>query len=662
MRLDAVVVINDESLEFLMDGGPLFPGVPVVAYTSRRPESLSGQPVTGLWLGEQMRSTVDLALTLHPGTERVVVIGGPAASAASLQKEAAIQLAPLRNRVQIQFLMNLGFDQLLARVATLPERTVILYLRVTANVIGAHVPSFEALARIAGVARVPIYGISDTYVGRGIVGGQVQTTAASAEALARITRQVIGGSRDLGFARAPTATVFDWRQLRRWNVDERKLPPGSQVLFREISALERYWWGVMAGLSVMGVQAVTIGALLVQRRRRRRADHERRRLLTLMRQEHEARHASEARNTAMLRAMPDVMYLVRRDGTYLDYYARDVRDMCIPPGQLAGRTLSELLPADLAATFMRAIESLSSPESVAVVEYQFPRGEHMGHFEARIVCCGNDAVLAIVRNVTDRRLAEQRLQHAQNEIAHLSRLNALGELAASLTHEVSQPLSAIAVNTRACLRWLDAPTHDENDIRDALRDVAEDSQRAADVIRRVRSLFRKQPVQSVPVDVNGVIGDVISLTRRRIEEAHIRFTVDLPDGLPIVLADPVQLRQVVLNLVMNGIDALAAVPPPERTLEVSSMRNDEGTIVVTVRDTGVGFDASKLEQMFDPVYTTKMDGIGIGRSISRSIVEAHGGRLWATALTPHGAMFQFTLSVSAAAPCQPADLTHVRVA
>src|SRR5215467_5736332 len=256
----------------------------------------------------------------------------------------------------------------------------------------------------------------------------------------------------------------------------------------------------------------------------------------------------------------------------------------------------------------------------------------------------------VARDVTQQKRAEEELRErerryrdAQVELAHVTRVITLGELAASIAHEINQPLAAIVADADASLNWLAKPDPDLEMIRSALEGIAKDGNRAGEVIRRIRQLAAKSGPQKVPLDVNGVISDVIPLLRNQVQTHHVSLRMDLPPALPAVLADRVQLQQVIINLLMNAIESMASVDDRLRELVISSRVDDGDQVVVTVQDAGVGIDPSKADQLFNAFFTTKPGGMGMGLSISRSIIEAHGGRFWATANASHGATFHFVL-------------------
>ena len=253
-----------------------------------------------------------------------------------------------------------------------------------------------------------------------------------------------------------------------------------------------------------------------------------------------------------------------------------------------------------------------------------------------------------VMDVTERKRAEEALRNAQAELARITRLTTMGELAASIAHEINQPLAAIVTNGSAGLRWLNREAPDLDEARAALSSIVRDGARAADVIRGLRALASKSGAQRTTLDVDDVIQEVLALTRSEVQRHGVVLRTNLTAGTQPAVGDRVQLQQVLLNLVLNGIDAMKTVTDRARELSVSSTLGEPGSVAVVVGDTGTGLDPALAQRIFEPFFTTKADGLGMGLSICRSIIQAHGGQLWATPRVPHGTAFHFTVPVGVA--------------
>ena len=254
-----------------------------------------------------------------------------------------------------------------------------------------------------------------------------------------------------------------------------------------------------------------------------------------------------------------------------------------------------------------------------------------------------DAVLAITRDLTEYMQASEALRQAEADLARLNRIMLLGEMTASIAHEVNQPISAVITNANAGLRWLGARQPDLDEVRQALGRIVRDGTRAGEVIGRIRALVRKLPPRGDPLDINEAIRDVIALTQTEMQRNGVNLQSRLASGLPLVFADRVQLQQVIINLIINAVEAMSGASDRPRHLTIISGKEGANDLFVEVQDTGTGLDLKKIDRLFQSFYTTKPEGIGMGLAISRSIVEAHGGRLTAAPNQPHGAVFRFIL-------------------
>ena len=261
-----------------------------------------------------------------------------------------------------------------------------------------------------------------------------------------------------------------------------------------------------------------------------------------------------------------------------------------------------------------------------------------------------DQGVAFVLDLTERKRAEaeareseRRYREMQMELAHANRVATMGQLTASIAHEVNQPIAATVTNAQAALRWLAARPPNLEEVRQALDHIVKDGNRAGDVIGRIRDLIKKAPPRKDRVDINEAIREVIELTRGEAAKNGVSVQTALAEGLPLIEGDRVQLQQVILNLIINAVEAMGAVERGPRELLITTAQAESNGVLVAVRDSGPGLAPASLEHLFDAFYTTKPDGLGMGLSICRSIIEAHGGRLWATANVPRGAIFHFTV-------------------
>jgi signal transduction histidine kinase len=258
---------------------------------------------------------------------------------------------------------------------------------------------------------------------------------------------------------------------------------------------------------------------------------------------------------------------------------------------------------------------------------------------------GDLEFVGTVMDITERRRAEEALRDTQAELARVARLTTMGELVASIAHEINQPLAAIATGGSACLRWLNRDKPDLDAARDAVALIVRDTHRAGDVIQALRALTKKSGPQLTKLDINGTIEEVLALTRSDLQRHGVVLRTDLSAEVRPVLGDRVQLQQVLLNLITNGVDAMSAVTGRPKVLVISSEPVEPDEVLVAVADSGTGLDPAMAERIFEPFFTTKPNGMGMGLSICRSIIDAHGGRLWVLPRVPSGAVFRFTVPI-----------------
>jgi PAS domain S-box-containing protein len=258
---------------------------------------------------------------------------------------------------------------------------------------------------------------------------------------------------------------------------------------------------------------------------------------------------------------------------------------------------------------------------------------------------GSQAV-AFVLDLTERKRAEEeheRLRQVQDDLTYMSRVATIGELAASLAHEIKQPIAAAVTNARTCVRWLERETPDLAEATEAASRTVNAAMRASDIVDRVRSLYTRGTPHREPLDVNDMIQEMVALLQHEASRHAVAIRTDLAERLPDIVADRVQVQQVLMNLMLNGIEAMKDAPGE---LVITSQRTDDGRLLISVNDSGVGIPPEQAERIFEAFFTTKPRGTGMGLSISRTIVESHGGRLWASANPTRGATFQFTLSAT----------------
>jgi len=358
-----------------------------------------------------------------------------------------------------------------------------------------------------------------------------------------------------------------------------------------------------------------------------------------------------ARLAAIVSSSDDAIISKTLDGVITSWNAGAVNIFGYEAGEMIGQSIFRLIPPELRDEEAQILARLRRAERIK--HYETVRVAKDGHridvsltvspiFDKSGTVVGASKV---ARDITAAKRVEAELQQARSELVRVARVTTLGELTAAIAHEVNQPLTGLVSSGNACLRWLAAQPPDLEAARKSVERMVGAGNRAAEVITRIRALIAKSPPQQTLLSINDAIAEVVALIDREVQRNHVWLQVDLADDLPLVRGDRIQLQQVVLNLMLNAIEAMSEVSDRQRELSVSSATDGENGALVTVRDSGVGLDASSAERLFDAFYTTKPQGMGIGLAVSRTIIQAHGGRLWAAPTTPHGAIFRFSLPV-----------------
>ena len=519
---DLLVAIGAPAMMFFQRHRETLSGVPmlVVAADKRRLGDLERDGnATAFGISLDLAGVVENILRLLPGTTNIEVVTGNSPFERFWQTEFRRDTQRLNDRVRLNWLNDLSFEEIRRRSSILPRDSAIVYFLLVVDAAGLPYEQERALDVLRRESNAPIFGIFDHQLGHGIVGGPLSPYQEVSRESARIALRILNGTPASSIAPVflgPAAPEYDWRELRRWGINESRLPPGSLVRFRSPSVWEQYRWYIIAALAIMALQAVLITDLLLERARRRRGE-------------------------------------------------------------------------------------------------------------------------------TD-------LQRNREQLAHVTRISTLGELAASLAHELNQPLTAILSNAQAAQRFLNAKPAELKEVDEILEDIVTDNNRAGEVIRRMRALVKKEELDFAPINIVSVINDVVQLVHSDGILHNIHVELDCQDGLPHVRGDRVQLQQVILNLLMNAFDAMKDAPAAERKVVVRAQAKDAGIVEISVRDRGTGLTGDSLSKIFQPFYTTKREGLGMGLPISRSILEAHGGRLWAKNNLDRGATFYFTVpAISGAA-------------
>jgi PAS domain S-box-containing protein len=373
--------------------------------------------------------------------------------------------------------------------------------------------------------------------------------------------------------------------------------------------------------------------------------------ITELRQAQEELSASERLTRHIFEVSPDAMSIIGRDYRYRRLNPVYERSWQTPADRIVGLHVSDLHGSEVfERTLKPYLDRCFAGEQVSFADwFTMPSGRFYYSVIYAPLRLGSEqveAALAITRDLTDHMLASQALRDAEAALARVNRVTTLGVLAASIAHEVNQPLGAITASAAACTRWMTAQPPEMERARSALQRIVSDGRRAGQVVDRIRALVNRQAPRRSRVDINEAILEVIALTRDEVRRNAITLDTSLAPDVPLIDGDRVQLQQVILNLLVNAIEAMRADGAGTRELAICSALVDANTVMVEVRDCGPGIDPGRADRLFEAFFSTKEDGIGMGLSISRSIIEAHGGQLGVTPNVPHGAAFRFSLPVA----------------
>jgi PAS domain S-box-containing protein len=642
-HFDLIVVEAAPALRFLVAyGEELFPGTPVVFCVIMEGRQIEGLSLKSNFTGVLERTdfgkSLEIALRLQPDTRLVVVVGGTSPADQSYLGKARQEFLRFEGQVDFTYLTDLPLEEIERRVSTLPEHSIVFYVNLFRDSTGRFFPPTESAARIGKAANAPFYSFTELFSSpAGGVGGYLWSAEADAMEAAKTARQIIAGARpqDLPVRVGDTNRyIFDWPQLRRWGISESRLPPGSILRNREPSFWEQYRWRIVAVTLLCMLEALLIVWLLINRHKRLQAE--------------------EAKNNlaAIVECSDDAILSETLEGTIISWNAGAEKMYGYSAGEIVGQHVSTLAPPDLKNEVFRILEQVGRGESVYHLETaRVTRDGRRIDVSLTISPIRNErrvitGASTIARDITARKRAEVEALQQRAELAHLSRVTMLGELSGSLAHELNQPLTAILSNAQAAKRFLARDDVDLEEVRDILTDIVEQDKRAGEVIHRMRLLLKKGEVQQQPLDVNNAVREVLKLIRSDLVNQGVTTRTTLAPALPTVKGDRVQLQQVLLNLLMNACDGMNGNASADRQIIVRTELSDGEGVRFSVSDRGTGIAPEELEHVFEPFFTTKINGLGLGLSVCRTIITAHGGKLWAANNPERGVTFHFTLPVT----------------
>jgi signal transduction histidine kinase len=640
---DLVMTLGSAALPFIVKHrDAIVPKVPVV-FTGVSPANYaSSRPppdVTGIISEFDLDKTLALAERLQPDTRRVVVVAGSARVDRLWQETARRIMKGREPRLEPTYLFELGYDELVGELKRVPRDSIVIILTVFADAAGKTFVPSDAAAALAAVSPAPAYAPYDTYLGRGTVGGFVETFESVGVAAADLALEILAG-RDPATLPPRTNPAqgyrVDRRAMDRWGLREGSLPPGTAVLFKQPTIWDEHRDAVLIAAVVFALQSAFLCALLLQRHRRKLAEG------LLKESDERMTFAAASANIGLWQYNRD------NDDLWATEHSRALLGLRQDVALSRDTFLAAVHPEDRAVA-VAAIRQAASEDDSAVndVRVVLP-GDRLRWIRIRARLHGDERGASnqssgIFIDITEQKAAEAEAALQHQEVAHLMRVSVLGQLSGAIAHEINQPLTAILSNAQAALHLLAHNSPDLAEVRDALQDIVDENNRAGEVIQRLRNLLRKSERRSEPVDLNELVGSAIALLNNEMIGRRIGVKSDLARDLPPTLGDPVQLQQVLLNLVINAMDAVGSAPPARRVIGISTHVTRSGAVEVQVRDRGGGIRRAEQARLFEPFYTTKSHGLGLGLTICSTIIQAHGGTLTLTNAEGGGALAGFTL-------------------
>ncbi len=639
-KIDLAFAIGPQALEFLLrERDELLSGVPVVFAGIRNDHPrLTNLPagIGGITTDLQLTKTVDLAVALQPDLHRIILVTGNSAFDRAGHDRAIAELAQYERHVDIVDLAALPVARLLDEVGQAQPQSAILFVSMFQDGDGNTFVSSDLASRLADRAAAPVYGLYPVFMGHGIVGGYFSglgDTGAAATAMALPLLQGLRPPESLVTVKPAGAPQVDWRVMPRWALDESLLPRGAQVSFRQPSLWAAHWPIAVAGLLVIAGQAMIIFGFWRQWRERQKAEA----ALRQVNQHIEIAATSANHGLWSWCTTMDIVWMTPRCRQMLGIGPDVEIDGELFLGSLAGRKQASAREQVLAAI-----------RTGGTFEGEFLLGDLSGKrwLSATGHCIQNEhgrLMAGTIMDVTERNKAQIESEQQRQQLIHLTRVAVLGELSGALAHELNQPLTAILSNAQTAQRLLARTSSDPLELQEILADIVQDDHRAGAVLSKLRSLIRKEDVSYAELDLNQIVEEVLNLVHSDLIDRRIHVETDLHDGLPAVRGDRVQIQQVLINLVRNACDAMAAAPGKTHRLFLATNRHGNDGLAVTIADNGGGVSTDLRDRLFEPFVTTKSQGLGLGLTISRSILSAHGGKIWCENNPTGGAVFAFSL-------------------
>jgi signal transduction histidine kinase len=697
--VDLVASIGGAAVQFAArHRDRLFPDTPIVVVAAEPrmiPSGFLEKDATLVTQRINLPGMIEDILRVRPGTKQVAVVFGSSPLEKLWTEECRREFQPFTGRLEFVWLNELPLEQLLAKCASLPPHSFIFHGLFLADASGIPCEKDEMLRRLHETANAPVFSPFASELGLGPVGGRLfqnsEIGVQAAQVAVRILRGEKAGAIPPRILDA-SAPEYDWRELRRWHINEADLPPDRIIRFRQPGFWDRYRWLVI-GVCVVGVfQAVLIFGLLVNRSKRRRREAEAAMIADISSKfvnlpaDQVDREIFDAQRRICEMMGIDLSALWQRSdrnpGSFvithlysMEHGPQPVDGMTdedypwIRREILAGRVVAHRSLADMPEAAAKDREagrkvgiksnltlplSLGGDTPIGILAFNTTRKERSWPVSLveRLKLVAEIIANALARKKADQDLRESEAQNRlamtqamelRDTLAHSGRVTLLGQLASSLAHELSQPLGAILRNAEAAEIMLGGAAPDVEELRAIVDDILRDDHRAGDVIDKLRTLLKKGHLDLQPLELSAVINEVLALVHTDAAARHVSLTFSDATGLPMVRGDRIHLQQVLLNLIVNAMDALHANGTEDRSVQVHASLAGDSMVEVKVCDNGPGIPEEIRAKLFEPFFTTKATGMGMGLAVSKTIIEAHKGNLRVENRAGGGACFCITL-------------------
>lgn len=640
VKFDLLVALGPQAVAFLKGERPvLAPGAAIVygGIAAGNPVIADVPDSSGVVSRLDVARAVSLAQVLQPGMKQIVVITGASPADRQWERLTRNQLPGHTGTPAIRFLSGVPLSDALQAVRELPADAMVLYVTMFEDGAGGKYLPREAARRIAAASSVPVYSFFDTYIGTGVVGGFFDRFEAVGHETGALAERILGGE-PIASVKPSTSEihrfVVDGMAMDRFSLDMGLLPPGTIIENWQPPFWQQYFWGIAFTVAAFFAQTLLLVRFRYVVGKRREAERI------------SARHQERMDFTSGAAQLGLWEWDKPTAGFWMSEACRKLLglgDAETDPFPAISRS-AEARTAQALADDFRRLRNSGAPFT-RQCEYRLPDGVHWLEFQgARLLTpAGEDRFTGTVKDVTQDHNSQTLLERQRNELAHLSRVSALGLLSGSLAHELNQPLAAILANAQAAQSGLQANSRPAEWVTEAMEDIVTDAKRAGDFIRNLRFLLKRGAVTRVPVALNDVVTSTLKLVRSSTLQRGIHVESHLAPDLPTVAGDAAQFQQVLLNLVINACDAVGAVPQNRRIVTVATRRTAVGGAEVAVKDNGPGFDGDNDEKLFETFFTTKASGLGLGLSICKDIITASGGTISGSNDAGGGAVFTIAL-------------------